>query len=348
MNTVRTRAIAKETAAIEASQSRAIAAREAEAKPRTALEAMASRLKVSPTILQNTLRSTVFSACRSNEEFVALVVVANEYGLNPLLKEIYAFPAKGGGLVPMVSVDGWIRIMNEHPAFDGIEFEYVNDEKGQTEAIESIIFRKDRAHPIKTIEYMDECKRATDPWKQSPRRMLRHRALIQGARIAFGFSGIASEGDEVEYGPVVDIEPQQAKSLPSHDELARELGDEIPSFDGETGEILPTDSRGMTEVDEETARELDAGEGDQDGGDTDAEGQPEQDEADNAKEPDEPPYAELVKRIKAGIASARTKPALAKVEAEYLNHAVSLPQHVADGIESLMRDKRKALASKEG
>ncbi|QZP06837.1 recombinase RecT [Caenibius sp. WL] len=260
MNTARSRAIANESAQIEASQSRAIAAREENRRPRNALEAMAQRLNISAAGLKNTLSSTVFSACRSEEEFMALIVVANEYGLNPMLKEIYAFPAKGSGIVPMVSVDGWIRIMNEHPAFDGIEFEYTNDEDGNTEAIESIIYRKDRAHPIKTIEYMDECERNTDPWKKSPRRMLRHRALMQGARIAFGFSGIAAEGDEEELGQVIDITPQQPKSLPTQAQLAAEQGDQAARVDETTGEVFETDERGMSQVDEETARALDAGE----------------------------------------------------------------------------------------
>ncbi len=259
--TARSRAIAAENDQIDASQSRAIAAREAESRPRNALEAMAQRLHVTPDVLRGTLQKTAFSTCRTNEEFVSMVIVANEYGLNPMLKEIYAFPAKGGGVVPMVGVDGWIRLMNEHPAFDGIEFDYITDQKGGIEAIEAVVWRKDRTHPIKVIEYMDECRRGTDPWKQAPRRMLRHRALIQCVRIAFGFSGIAGEGDEDEFvsGPIHDVTPAR---LPDNKTLAQQLDDEIPNHDKETGEIVEeeqqTDSRGMTEVSEEQARALDA------------------------------------------------------------------------------------------
>lgn len=259
--TARSRAIAAENDQIDASQSRALAAREAESRPRNALEAMAQRLHVTPDVLRGTLQKTAFSTCRTNEEFVSMVIVANEYGLNPMLKEIYAFPAKGGGVVPMVGVDGWIRLMNEHPAFDGIEFDYITDQKGGIEAIEAVVWRKDRSHPIKVIEYLEECRRATEPWKQTPRRMLRHRALIQCVRIAFGFSGIAGEGDEDEFvsGPIHDVTPAR---LPDNRTLAQQLDDEIPSHDKETGEIVEeeqqTDSRGMTEVSEEEARALDA------------------------------------------------------------------------------------------
>ena len=43
-------------------------------------------------------------------------------------------------------------------------------------------------------EYYSECVRSTDPWKMK-HRMLRHKALIQAARYAFGFSGIYDEDE---------------------------------------------------------------------------------------------------------------------------------------------------------
>ncbi len=335
----RSQAIAAESRSIEASQSRAIAARTAEqSRPRTALEALSQRLQVSPDVLQKTLRSTVFSACRTNDEFVALVVVANEYGLNPLLKEIYAFPAKGGGIVPMVSIDGWIRIMNEHPQFDGLEFVYINDEKGNLEAIEAVIFRKDRAHPVKVIEYLDENVRNTEPWKQMKRRMLRHRALIQGARIAFGFSGIASEGDEIE------LVAEPTPSVPSTKSLAEELDDEIPTFDGETGEQVDeatgevtTDSRGMTELSEEDARALDA----EMDGSTDEDG--------DAGEDEESPAAKMLRQIKGQIGAAKNEKGLAAVENEWVNkHRIGFDDETASEVDRLFVARKRELSGGNG
>lgn len=156
---------------------------------------MASRFNVEPAKLHKTLSATVFKGA-SDDEMLALVVVANEYGLNPLTKEIYAFPAKGGGITPIVSIDGWNRIANNHPQMDGVEFEHIKDESGKLEAITCIIYRKDRSRPIRVTEYLSECKRNTEPWKME-NRMLRHKAFIQCARMAFGFSGIYDE-DEAE------------------------------------------------------------------------------------------------------------------------------------------------------
>ena len=68
----------------------------------------------------------------------------------------------------------------------GIEFE--TDEPDQY--VTCKIHRKDRTHPTVVTEYMDECKRQTGPWGTHPRRMLRHKALVQCGRLAFGYAGI--------------------------------------------------------------------------------------------------------------------------------------------------------------
>jgi len=237
--TARTRAIAAQDQQIANNVAKI---EQAKARP-SALEALAGKLNVSPGALTTTLKNTVFKGA-SNDEFVALVIVSNAYGLNPLLKEIFAFPAKGGGIIPVVSVDGWIRIINEHPQFDGIEFNDIVDEDGKLYAIESVIYRRDRTRPIKVTEYMDECKGAGPAWQKTPKRMLRHRALIQGGRVAFGFSGIYVEDEAGVVGSV-----QQDGG-----DLAREVAPPTRqqvriTHDAQTGEVLD---------DEEAARALDA------------------------------------------------------------------------------------------
>lgn len=136
------------------------------------------------TGLIETLKATAFKGQVSDAQMTALMVVANQYGLNPWTKEIYAFPDKNNGIVPVVGVDGWARIINSHPQFDGMDFE--QDDKSCT----CIIYRKDRSHPVRVTEYLGECSRGTGPWQSHPKRMLRHKAMIQCARIAFGYGGI--------------------------------------------------------------------------------------------------------------------------------------------------------------
>jgi phage recombination protein Bet len=159
----------------------------------TQIDALAVRFDLPKSQeLYNVLKATAFKGDVSDAQLSALMIVANQYGLNPFTKEIYAFPDRNNGIVPVVGVDGWSRIINNHPQFDGMDFEQ------DAESCTCIIHRKDRGHPIRVTEYMAECKRdGVGPWKSHPRRMLRHKAMIQCARLAFGYTGIFDE-DEAE------------------------------------------------------------------------------------------------------------------------------------------------------
>lgn len=155
---------------------------------------LASTLGISgdPGELVQTLKATAFKGNVTDSQMAALLLVASQYQLNPWVKEIYAFPDRNNGIVPVVGVDGWSRIINSHPQFDGMDFEQ------DAESCTCIIHRKDRSHPVKVTEWMDECKReGAGPWKTHPKRMLRHKAMIQAARLAFGFTGVFDQ-DEAE------------------------------------------------------------------------------------------------------------------------------------------------------
>jgi phage recombination protein Bet len=154
---------------------------------------IAEKYGVDPDKMLSTLKATAFKQENngdiSNEQMMSLLIVAEQYGLNPFTRELYAFPNKGGGIVPVVSIDGWARLVNTHRQFDGMRFTF--DAEGCT----CIMFRRDRAHPIEVTEFFAECKRNTGPWQSHPRRMLRHKAYIQCARLAFGFAGIYDEDE---------------------------------------------------------------------------------------------------------------------------------------------------------
>jgi len=175
---------------------------------------MAQRFGVDSDKMLSTLTATAFKGNATTEQLMALAVVADQYGLNPWTKEIYAFPSQNG-IVPVVGVDGWSRIINTNPQFDGMDFvEGDLDAKKIPEWIECRMYRKDRGHPICVKEYFVEVNRDTVPWKSHPRRMLRHKAMIQCARIAFGFVGIYDE-DEAER--IIDITPDPTKNDPRGD-----------------------------------------------------------------------------------------------------------------------------------
>lgn len=177
-----------------------------------------ARYSLEPQKVYETLCKTAFSSAQSQEQVVALLVVADQYGLNPFTKEIYAFPDKSGGVVPVVGIDGWNRIAQQHPQFDGVELHYSDTlqtpsgGKPCPEWVEAVVYRTDRAHPITVREYLDECYRPTPAWQSHTKRMLRHKALIQGYRTAFGFHGI--------------YDPDEAEAISEHESGHRE--DRVP------------------------------------------------------------------------------------------------------------------------
>lgn len=168
--------------------------------PRSPIYQMAERFDIEPARLTDVLKATVIK-CRdrqpSNEEVVAFIAVANQYRLNPFTRELHAFVSeRGGGIVPIVGIDGWAKLINSDSRFDGVDFEEIFDESsGEFLAVTCTMHVKQRAHPVRVTEWLSECKRSTIPWNTMPRRMLRHKAFMQAGRYAFGLSGIYDEDE---------------------------------------------------------------------------------------------------------------------------------------------------------
>jgi len=132
----------------------------------------------------------------SQADLERLLMMAERLKLDPLNNEIYAIetekdPVKKSHIVLVVGVDGWNKIINSHPQFDGMRF--IESEPGDDELpiyFECTIFRKDRKIATSVREYMYEVHTNQGAWLTHPRRMLRHKSMIQCARICFGLSGV--------------------------------------------------------------------------------------------------------------------------------------------------------------
>lgn len=214
------------------------------------LSDMAAHYGMDRRAFELTLRRTIMPENTSNEQCAAFLLVAKQHKLNPFTKEIFAFPSRGG-IQPVVSVDGWMKLINSHPDFDGMEFKDHLDGNGQMTAITCRMFRKSRSHPVEVTEYMSECRRSTDTWKQWPARMLRHKATIQAARYAFGFAGIM-EPDEVER--IEDVHVAAASAPPKnligddrkqrHDEALEQYGNSVAAIKEALQKYLETEDTG--------------------------------------------------------------------------------------------------------
>lgn len=238
------------------------------------VKGMSRDAQLDPNAFISTVMRQCFDVEVTKEQFLSFLMVANEYGLNPLTKEIHGF-AKGGKVVPIVGIDGWLSMINKRPELDGIEYEDHRNETGGIEAITCVIYRKDRDRPTRVTEYLAECRMDTAPWKKWPTRMLRHKATIQCARTSFSFSGIydpdegqrimQGESDIIGTAEVVRDEPSDAASRivsklaysdapddfvdePLHEEpvATKNAGDNTPTtaevVGAETGEITDGDN----------------------------------------------------------------------------------------------------------
>ena len=112
-----------------------------------------------------------------------------EYRLNPRADEIDLIQFEEGRWQVFITVNGWAKLINAHPAFCGIEFSEASElEEGVPLWMGCAIYRTDRVKPIEIKEYFTEMKTEHAAWQQMPRRMLRHRAMQQCARLAFGIT----------------------------------------------------------------------------------------------------------------------------------------------------------------
>lgn len=174
------------------------------------IEVYASRLRLEP----QTLLSQLKLAAAANVETWTLTDArrllqsALQLGLDPLAGEIY-MQGQGGpeqvcgadSVRPppllVVSLDGWCRVLNSHPMFDGVEFSQPEPgDDGLPAWVECTIHRKDRSVATSVREYMQESRQPYGAWLSHPARMLRHKALVQCARVCFALVGMHDPDEE--------------------------------------------------------------------------------------------------------------------------------------------------------
>lgn len=153
------------------------------------------------------------------EEMLALLVVCDKFKLDPFTRQIFAFSSKRGKIVPIVSIDGWLSIINRQPDYDGLEVVESQNlvQIGEVKIPEFCtvkIYRKSLSRPITISEYASEVFVPTnDVWRKYPRRMLRHKAIVQAARVAFSISGIYDRDDAMSIAANEDVVDVSAREV---------------------------------------------------------------------------------------------------------------------------------------
>lgn len=196
----------------------------------TALELVAANVGATTEEVTEVIKGMIISsknqhgAGATDAEMAIVASVCAKYGLNPLVKECAAF-VSGGKLQMVVMIDGFYKVVNRQPDFDGVTFEDHFDEKGELVSITCSMHLKNRSHPVTVTEYMKECKDTkSSVWTKWPSRMLRHKAYIQCARMAFGLTEMVDpdEADRIRSGER-DVTPPPARATVDYQAIEAQM-----------------------------------------------------------------------------------------------------------------------------
>ena len=168
---------------------------------KNSLAVIAQNVGTTPEEIKDVLSGMIISAkaqhnAKATDAELAVVSgVCATYALNPLVREAHAF-VSGGKLQVMIGLDGWLKIANRDPNFDGYEQIENFDEKGELISVTTKIYVKGRKYPTPHTEWMKEAFVSTSPaWKMYPFRMLAGKSLGQCIRKAFGISEILDDDE---------------------------------------------------------------------------------------------------------------------------------------------------------
>lgn len=146
----------------------------------------------------------------TEDEFKMFIHIAETYYLDPLNKEIWFFRDEDNKPVIMTSRDGYLKIANRNPHYDGlvsdvikvndkfirksegIEHVYGGVNRGNIIGAYALVYRKDRKYPFYAFASFQEYNAATSIWNQYPSAMILKVAESMALKKAFSISGLVS------------------------------------------------------------------------------------------------------------------------------------------------------------
>lgn len=149
--------------------------------------------------------------------------VCKRTGLDPFLKEIWYVAEKG---IIMAARDGYLRVANEHPMFDGIETRVERDEKNLPVKAVCTVWRKDRTHPTICEAFYNEYKSGSPVWTKYPSAMIGKVAEVLALKRSFAINGVVSEEemDATNHPPSLQHPPPAVAAPPVPEDVQRMWG----------------------------------------------------------------------------------------------------------------------------
>lgn len=177
-----------------------------------------------------TIKRTVAKGA-TNDELNMFIHIAQQYQLDPFVKDLWFIKMGQQQPVIMTSRDGYLKIANRDPAFDGIvsDVVYANDRFGKTKdgvnheygvkdrgtiiGAYALVYRKDRGFPVYVFAPMKDYCKSNGTWRQYPHAMILKVAEAMALKRAFSISGLVTR-EEMEGGDAMPSAPVQQQKRP--------------------------------------------------------------------------------------------------------------------------------------
>jgi len=154
-----------------------------------------------------TIRRTIVEKANDGE-FRMFMHLAKSYGLDPFNGEIFFWKMNGKPTI-MTSRDGYLKIADSHPSYDGLVSDLVRDndvfkrerdninheygaDRGNIIGAYALVYRKDRRYPVYVFAPFKEYNAGTRVWASYPSAMILKVAESMALKRAFTVSGLVS------------------------------------------------------------------------------------------------------------------------------------------------------------
>lgn len=168
-----------------------------------------------------TIKETVCKGA-TESQFQMFIEICKATGLNPWLKEIWFVPGVG----IMAARDGYLRVANDHPQFDGMSTLVDRDDSGIPIKATCTVWRKDRSHPIVCEAYYNEYKKASSVWQTYKSAMIGKVAEVLALKRSFAINGVVTE-EEIGPQPPPPQEDAKAKRQAAQDAASHVAAEKI-------------------------------------------------------------------------------------------------------------------------
>lgn len=201
----------------------------------------------------DSLRSMIASGL-TDPEYELFCETCRHTGLNPVTKEIWAIKA-GGRLQIMAGINGFLKIANSHPQFDGMETEVATDQEGRIVSATAKVYRKDRKYPSVGVALLAEFKGNTPIWSKMPSVMLLKVAKSHAIREAFSLElaglytpeEMPDEYAQPKLGQAKSIRPEKLLEFEEPSLPGGKVNQPEKLLDIESGEVFMYDLSNMPE-----------------------------------------------------------------------------------------------------